>query len=271
MKASRRRLDTELVRRGLVTSRDRAREAVASGQVTVNGAVAQKAARLVLPGDALEISGPPTRYVSRGGEKLEGALAAFDLDMAGLRCCDVGASTGGFTDCLLQRGAAEVVAIDVGRAQMHERLINDHRVSLYERTDIRDVDPSAIGAPFDLVTADVSFISLTSILDCLVRLVSSGAPVLVLVKPQFEVGRRLANKGRGVIRDPEQWRAALDRVLEAATTAGLAPQSAVPSALKGAQGNVEFFLHLQKGGEPSVVDSAQVVSQVNSQVVTPEE
>lgn len=271
MKGSRRRLDAELVRRGLVTSRDRAREAVASGQVTVNGAVAQKSARLVLPGDALELVGPPARYVSRGGEKLEGALAAFDLDVAGMRCCDVGSSTGGFTDCLLQRGAAEVVAIDVGRAQLHERLINDHRVSLYERTDIRDVDPSAIGAPFDLVTADVSFISLTSILDCLVRVVSSGAPVLVLVKPQFEVGRRLANKGRGVIRDPEQWRAALDRVLEAATTAGLAPQSAVPSALKGAQGNVEFFLHLQKGGEPSVVDSAQVVSQVNSQVVTPEE
>ncbi len=265
MKASRRRLDTELVRRGLVASRDRAREAVASGQVTVNGAVAQKAARLVLPGDALELVGPPARYVSRGGEKLEGALAAFGLDVAGLRCCDVGSSTGGFTDCLLQRGAAEVVAIDVGRAQMHERLAEDHRVALYERTDIRDVDPTAIGAPFDLVTADVSFISLTSILDCLVRLVSSGAPVLVLVKPQFEVGRRLANKGRGVIRDPEQWQAALDRVLEAANTAGLAPQAAIPSPLKGAQGNVEFFLHLERGGAALTVDSAHVVSHVVTQ------
>ena len=261
MKASRRRLDTELVRRGLVASRDRAREAVASGQVTVNGAVAQKAARLVLPGDALELVGPPARYVSRGGEKLEGALAAFGLDVAGLRCCDVGSSTGGFTDCLLQRGAAEVVAIDVGRAQMHERLAEDHRVTLYERTDIRDVDPTAIGAPFDLVTADVSFISLTSILDCLVRLVSSGAPVVVLVKPQFEVGRQEASRGRGVIRDPELWRAALDRVLEAATTACLAPQAAIPSPLKGAQGNTEFFLHLERGGAASSVDSAQVVAQ----------
>ncbi len=261
MKGSRRRLDTELVRRGLVASRDRAREAVAFGQVTVNGAVAQKAARLVLPGDALELVGPSARYVSRGGGKLEGALAAFDLDVAGMRCCDVGSSTGGFTDCLLQRGAAEVVAIDVGRAQMHERLTNDHRVSLYGRTDIRDVDPTAVGAPFDMVTADVSFISLTSIMACLAELAAAGAPVVVLVKPQFEVGRHEASRGRGVIRDSELWQAALDRVLEAATTAGVAPQSAIPSPLKGAQGNVEFFLHLERGGAASSVDSAQVVAQ----------
>ncbi|WP_420619627.1 TlyA family RNA methyltransferase [Candidatus Poriferisocius sp.] len=261
MKASRRRLDTELVRRGLVASRDRAREAVASGQVTVNGAVAQKAARLVLPGDALELSSPPARFVSRGGEKLEDALTAFGLDVTGLRCCDVGSSTGGFTDCLLQQGAAEVVAIDVGRAQLHERLAEDHRVTLYERTDIRNVDPSAIGAPFDLVTADVSFISLTSVMACLADLAAPRAPVVVLVKPQFEVGRQEASRGRGVIRDPEQWRAALDRVLEAATTAGLAPQAAIPSPLKGAQGNVEFFLHLERGGATSSVDSAQVVAQ----------
>lgn len=265
MKASRRRLDTELVRRGLVTSRDRAREAVAAGQVTVNGAVAQKAARLVLPGDALELAGPPARYVSRGGEKLEGALAAFDLDVTGMRCCDVGSSTGGFTDCLLQKGATAVVAIDVGRAQMHERLANDHRVSLYERTDIRDVDPTAIGAPFDLVTADVSFVSLTSIMACLTELAAQGAPVVVLVKPQFEVGRQEASRSRGVIRDPELWQAALDRVLEAATAVGLAPQTAIPSPLKGAQGNVEFFLHLQKGGIPLPVDSAHVVSHVVTQ------
>jgi 23S rRNA (cytidine1920-2'-O)/16S rRNA (cytidine1409-2'-O)-methyltransferase len=237
----------------------------------VNGAVAQKAARLVLPGDALELVGPPDRYVSRGGEKLEGALAAFELDVAGLRCCDVGSSTGGFTDCLLQRGAAEVVAIDVGRAQMHERLANDRRVTLYERTDIREVDPTTIGAPFDLVTADVSFISLTSVMECLAELAAPEAPVVVLVKPQFEVGRQEVSRGRGVIRDPKLWRGALDRVLEAAAVADLAPQAAIPSALKGAQGNVEFFLHLERGGAASSVDSAQVVSQVNSQVVTPEE
>ena len=262
MKGQRRRLDTELVRRGLVPSRDRAREAVASGQVTVNGAVAQKAGRLVLPGDAVELAGPPARYVSRGGEKLEGALAAFDLDVAGSRCCDVGASTGGFTDCLLERGAASAVCIDVGRAQMHERLAADSRVTVYERTDVRAVDPESIGAPFDLVVADVSFISLTSVMDCLAELAAQGAPVMVLVKPQFEVGRQEASRGRGIIRDPEQWQVALDRVLEAATNAGLAPQAATPSPLKGAQGNVEFFLHLSKGGIPSFMDSADVVAQV---------
>ena len=251
-----------MVRRGLVPSRDRAREAVASGRVTVNGAVAQKAARLVLPGDAVELSGPPARYVSRGGEKLAGALDAFGLEVVGLRCCDVGASTGGFTDCLLERGAASVVAVDVGRAQMHERLVADSRVAVYERTDVRAVDPESIGAPFDLVAADVSFISLTSVMEPLAALAAPGAPVVVLVKPQFEVGRQQASKGRGVIRDPEQWQVALDRVLEAATSADLAPQAATPSPLKGTQGNVEFFLHLQRGGESSVLDSAQVVAQV---------
>ena len=261
MKGSRRRLDTELVRRGLVTSRDRAREAVASGRVTVNGAVAQKSARLVLPGDALELVGPPARYVSRGGEKLESALTAFGLDVTGLRCCDVGSSTGGFTDCLLQQGAAEVVAIDVGRAQMHERLAEDRRVILYERTDIRDVDPNAIGAPFDLVTADVSFISLTSVMACLADLAVPRAPVVVLVKPQFEVGRQEASRGRGVIREPKQWQAALDRVLTAATEFGIPAQEAAPSVLKGAQGNTEFFLHLERGGAAPSVDSAQVVAQ----------
>ncbi|MCY3577121.1 MAG: TlyA family RNA methyltransferase [bacterium] len=262
MNRSRRRLDSELVRRGMVTSRDRAREAVASGRVTVNGAVAHKAARLVLPGDALELVGPPARFVSRGGEKLEGALAAFGLDVAGWRCCDVGASTGGFTDCLLQRGAAEVVAVDVGRAQMHELLAADPRVTLYERTDVRDVDPAGLGGPFELVTADVSFISLTSVMGCLDGLAAPGGPVVVLVKPQFEVGRKEASRGRGVIRDPEQWQGALDRVLESAAAVGLAPQAAVPSPLRGTQGNVEFFLHMEKGGTPASVDSTRVVSQV---------
>ena len=189
-------------------------------------------------------------------------MVAFDLEVAGMRCCDVGASTGGFTDCLLQRSAAGVVAIDVGRAQMHERLADDSRVTLYERTDIRDVDPAAIGSPFDLVTADVSFISLTSVMECLAELAAPSAPVVVLVKPQFEVGRQEASRGRGVIHDPEQWQTALDRVLAAATAANLAPQAAAPSALKGAQGNVEFFLHLIKGGTPASVDSSQVVTQI---------
>jgi len=261
MKGSRRRLDAELVRRGLAASRDLAREAVASGQVTVNGAVAEKAARLVLPGDALELAGPSARYVSRGGEKLEGALAAFGVDVDGWRCCDVGASTGGFTDCLLQRGAAQVVAIDVGRAQMHERLSGDPRVALYERTDIRGVDPAGVGGPFDLVAADVSFISLSAVMAWLAELAAPGAPAVVLVKPQFEVGRQQASRGRGVIRDPALWQHAIDRVLDAAASAGLAPEAAVVSPLRGKEGNVEFFLHLKKGGTPALVDSSRVVAQ----------
>ena len=155
-----------------------------------------------------------------------------------------------------------MVAVDVGRAQMHERLAGDSRVTVHERTDIRDIDPTGIGAPFDLVTADVSFISLTSVMDCLAELVAPGSPVVALVKPQFEVGRKQASRGRGVIRDPGQWQAALDRVLDAATSTGLAPQAAAPSVLKGAQGNVEFFLHLAKNGTPALVDSSQVVTQV---------
>ncbi|WP_420637526.1 TlyA family RNA methyltransferase [Candidatus Poriferisocius sp.] len=258
---ARRRLDTELVRRGLATSRERAAEAVADGRVRVNGAVAQKPAHLVLPGDALEVAGPPARYVSRGGQKLEGALAAFDLAVTGRRCCDVGSSTGGFTDCLLQQGAAQVVAVDVGRDQMHERLAADARVTLYERADVRHVDPEAIGAPFDVVTADVSFISLTSVMAALAGLAAPGAPVVVLVKPQFEVGRRHAAKGRGVIRDPELWEAALHRVLDAAVATDLAPQAAVASPLQGAQGNVEFFLCLRKGGIPSPVRVSHLVAQ----------
>ncbi len=262
MSRPRRRLDAELVRRGLAPSRERAQAAVAAGQVMVNGAVAQRAARMVLPGDALELSGSPPRYVSRGGEKLAGAIAAFTLDVAGKRCCDVGSSTGGFTDCLLQSGATEVVGVDVGRAQMHERLAADSRVTLHERTNIRDVDPAGIGAPFDLVTADLSFISLVTVMPALVGLAGPSAPLVVLVKPQFEVGRREAGRGQGVIRDPELWRSALDQVIEAAELWGVPAQAAAPSVLRGARGNVEFFLLLERGGPASTVDSALVTAQV---------
>ncbi len=254
-----------MVRRGLVSSRDRAGEAVVAGRVMVNGTVVQRPARLVLAGDALVLMGPPPRYVGRGGEKLEGALAAFELDVAGRWCCDVGASTGGFTDCLVQSGAAGVVALDVGRAQIHERLAADPRVSVYERTDVRDVDPADIGAPFDLVTADVSFISLVTVMPALAGLAAPGAPLVVLVKPQFEVGRQEARRGQGVIRDPEQWRIALDRVLGAAVESGVAPQAAAQSVLMGAKGNVEFFVLLEKGGVASTVDVAKVVSVANDQ------
>ena len=166
----RQRLDAELVRRQLVASRADAARAIDDGRVLVNGAVADKAARLVHAGDAIELQGPPPRFVSRGGEKLDAALEAFAVDVAGLRVLDAGASTGGFTDCLLQRGAAQVVALDVGHGQLHPELRADPRVVVLERFHIRDATPATIGGVVDVVVADLSFISLTRVLDALVAL-----------------------------------------------------------------------------------------------------
>ena len=155
----RRRLDLELVRRGLVGSRSLAQALIAAGRVTVDGASADKAARLVDPAQAVVVVGPPARYVSRGGQKLEAALDRFGIAVEGCRAIDVGSSTGGFTDCLLHRGAASVVAVDVGRGQLHQRLRDDPRVDVHERTNVRGVDPGGLGGPFDLRVADLSFIS----------------------------------------------------------------------------------------------------------------
>ncbi len=264
--AARKRLDAELVRRELAPSREQAQRWIAERQVTVNGAIAHKAASMIAPSDAVEVLAPPPRFVGRGGEKMLGALEQFGLDPTGLRCIDVGSSTGGFTDCLLQEGAASVVAVDVGRAQLHDRLRRDDRVDVHEQTDIRSVDPQRIGAPFDLVVIDVSFIGLDQILDVIVSLLADDGGVIALVKPQFEAGRQEADKGRGIIRDPEVW----DRVLRENTTAAQGRSLPVLgvglSPIKGgagkADGNVEFFLHLGGRGieanalSPSHVDAA---------------
>ncbi|RMH83824.1 MAG: TlyA family RNA methyltransferase, partial [Actinomyces sp.] len=218
----RRRLDAELVRRALAPSRARARELIEQGRVTVAGAPATKAARLVDPGEPLVVSGPPPRFVSRGGEKLDAALEAFGVAVAGRRAIDVGSSTGGFTDCLLQRGAAEVVAIDVGRHQLHERLRVDPRVRLHERTNVRHVEADAIGGPASVVVADASFISLVTIAPHLVALTAPDGDLVVLVKPQFEAGRAEADRGRGVIRDPAVWARVLERVHAAFASQGAA-------------------------------------------------
>lgn len=241
MTPRRRRLDTELLRRGMAASRSEAQRLIAQRRVTVSGAPAAKASRLVDPSEALRVSGDPPRYVSRGGHKLEAALAGFDISAAGCRAIDVGASTGGFTDCLLQHGAAAVVAIDVGRNQLHERLRADPRVTSLERTDIRSVTADAIGGPAEIVVADVSFISLRLVAADLRRL--AAADIVVLVKPQFEAGRTEADRGRGVIRDPEVWRRALLGVCRAVVGAGAAIMGVMVSPLTGAEGNVEFLLH----------------------------
>lgn len=181
--------------------------------------------------------------MSRGGEKLHAALRRFDISLAGRRVLDAGASTGGFTDCALQDGAQSVVALDVGRGQLHERLHRDERVEVHDRTNIRRVDPAALGRPADVLVADLSFISLRLVGGDLLALVSPGGELIVLVKPQFEATRSEADAGRGVIADPAVWERVLREVMDALDRRGAAIMGAMTSPLRGADGNVEFFLH----------------------------
>lgn len=239
----RRRLDLELVRRGLAPSRSAAADLVASRLVLVGGAVATKPGRLVDPADALEVV-RPARHVGRGGRKLEAAIDGFGLDVSGRRAIDVGSSTGGFTDCLLQHGAAQVVAIDVGRGQLHERLRRDDRVEVYEGTTVRGLDPSRIGGRASLVVADLSFISIRAVLEDLFRLAEPGADLVILVKPQFEAGRAEASRGRGVIRDPAIHRRVLLEVVDEVIARGGAIMDVMPAPIRGAVGNLEYLVHV---------------------------
>jgi 23S rRNA (cytidine1920-2'-O)/16S rRNA (cytidine1409-2'-O)-methyltransferase len=230
------------VRRGLTTSREQARDAVLAGRVLVGGALADKPARLVAPDEPVELVGVPPRFVGRGGEKLDAALERFDVAVEGKRALDAGASTGGFTDCLLQWGASSVVAVDVGYGQLHERLRADPRVESHERSDIRAFRADE---RFELVVADLSFISLRTVASALVELAAPGADLVVLVKPQFEAGRAEASKGRGVIRDPEVRERAVAGVRSAMEEAGAAMMEVMESPLTGADGNVEFLVHFR--------------------------
>jgi 23S rRNA (cytidine1920-2'-O)/16S rRNA (cytidine1409-2'-O)-methyltransferase len=245
---ARRRLDLELLRRGLTESRQQARHLIDAGRVLVSNAPADKAGRLVAAGEPIRVLGPPARYVGRGGEKLAGALGRFDIDTEGARALDAGASTGGFTDALLQAGAASVVAVDVGRAQLHERLRADERVDVREQTDIRSVRPDDVGGAMDIVVADLSFISVRAVIEPLLGLTAPGGDLVLLVKPQFEAGRAEVSRGRGVIRDPEVWRRVLDEVLFAIGEAGGAIMDAMVSPLRGADGNAEFLVHVRRPG-----------------------
>ncbi len=209
----------------------------------VAGAPARKPARLVAAAEPIELLGPPPRFVSRGGEKLDAALETFGVDVAGRRALDAGASTGGFSDCLLQRGAASVTAVDVGYGQIHERLRADPRVRVLERTNVRHF---VADVAFDLVVADLSFISLVTVAPALLgENAAPGADVVVLVKPQFEAGRAEVSRGRGVVRDPAVWRRVLARVRVALEGREAAMMGAMVSPLTGADGNVEFLVHLR--------------------------
>lgn len=223
--------------------------------------MADKPARLVAPGEPIERLGPPPRFVGRGGEKLAAALEAFALEPTGRRAIDCGASTGGFTDALLQAGASTVVAIDVGHGQLHERLRDDSRVDNRERTSVRGLDPTTVGGPASLVVADLSFISLRVVLADLFALTAPGGDLVVLVKPQFEAGRQEASRGRGVISDPEIWARVLTEVRDAVDGQGAAIMGAMTSPLTGADGNVEFLLHVRApGGEHPLPGSDEVDS-----------
>jgi 23S rRNA (cytidine1920-2'-O)/16S rRNA (cytidine1409-2'-O)-methyltransferase len=260
----RRRLDAELVRRGLVPSREQAKAAIEAGRVVVAGAPAAKAARMVDAAEPVVILGDPPRFVSRGGEKLDAALDRFGLDVSGLRVLDAGSSTGGFTDCVLQRGAASVTAVDVGRGQLHERLRADPRVTTRERTDIRAFTTDA---PFPFVVGDLSFISLRSVAGALLGdNAAPGADVVVLVKPQFEAGRAEVSRGAGVIRDPAVWTTVLEQVSAALAGQGAAMMGAMVSPLRGADGNVEFLFHLRAHtlAGPTGIDVAALVDEASS-------
>ena len=251
------RVDRELVRRGLVRSREEALAAVAANRVQVDGAPVRKASTLVRADQRLIVGGPPPRFVSRGGEKLVHALDAFEplgVDPRGLRVLDAGMSTGGFTDCLLQAGATSVVGVDVGYGQVAEALRRDPRVTVLERTNVRGLDATAVGGPVDALVADLSFISLTTVLPALLPLVGDGWAV-VLVKPQFEVGREALGRD-GVVRDAAGWRHALERCAAAAAREGWHLAAVVPSPLRGPAGNVEFLALLRPG--PGEGDRAHV-------------
>lgn len=252
---TRRRLDAELVRRGLAASRAEAQEAVRKGLVLVGGSVAAKAATMVGEDQPLRLAGPARRFVSRGGDKLQAALERFTVDPRDANALDAGASTGGFTDCLLQAGAAHVVAVDVGYGQFDWALRSDERVTLLERTNIRGLRPDTLPYRPDLVVADLSFISLTVVLPALVGAAQPDATFVTLVKPQFEAGPKDVGSG-GVVREPSVWRRVLERVLTAFDAAGIPGSALMASPLPGPSGNIEFLLLAGSGhahrGAPDV-------------------
>lgn len=259
---SKARIDTVLAERGLFPSRSAAATAVRAGEVRVgeDGPIALRPSQLVEPEANLLVKAGP-RFVSRGGIKLDNALDALGIDAAGRDCLDVGASTGGFTDCLLQRGAARVVALDVAHGQIDARLRGDPRVAVIERRNARELAPGELPFPPELATVDVSFISLTKILPAVHRCLSPGGEVLAMVKPQFELAR--GRVGKGVVRDPADRREAVLSVALAARELGLSVRGFAPSGLPGPKGNLETFVWCGGAGE-AIVDLEATVQEVDA-------
>ena len=245
--ATRRRLDAELVRRGDAASRTQAQRLISDGLVTVGGTTATKPATMVDPADAIVVVEPSeASYASRAGHKLAGALDQLGLDVSGRFALDAGAAHGGFTDVLLRRGAAQVVAVDVAYGQLEWRLRQDPRVVALERTNVRTLTSDVIPEPPpDLVVADLSFISLSLVLPALVAVAADDADLALMVKPQFEAGRKAVGRG-GVVRDPDAWSSAVLAVIRTADSLGLGVAGVCVSPLPGPSGNIEFFVHLRR-------------------------
>lgn len=255
--AGRVRLDVLLCRRGLFPSRERAQAAILAGRVAVAGRTEHKAGRLVPEDAEVTIRGEDMPYVGRGGLKLARALDAFGIDPSGLVALDIGASTGGFTDCLLQRGAKRVYAVDVGYGQLAWKLRQDPRVVVLERTNARALGREQVPEAVDIATIDVSFISLEKVLPAVSRLLAPGGVIVALVKPQFEAGPAQVGKG-GVVRDPAVHREVLRRVCRAAGAMGLEAADLVPSPIRGDEGNAEFLLLLRPSPDPRPVPDERI-------------
>lgn len=243
----------ELIRRGLACDQIEAADLVYSGVVQVGGSVASNPARMVLPSDAICISSPKEQFVSRGGTKLEHALDEFSLDPSGRVCLDAGASTGGFTDCLLQRGARLVYAIDVGKGQLHPRVCEDARVVVMDGLNVRHLTPAQLSFPPSMVVADLSFIGLRQVCGALVDVTAYESDFVFLVKPQFEARRRQVEPG-GVVRDPEVHTEVLERVISDIGKYGLRLNALVASPITGRAGNIEFFGHWVPQGNANVAN-----------------
>ena len=244
MSKARLRLDAWLVKQGIATDVAHAKTLVDQGLILVNGSIALTDNRMIANSDSVLLS-TPARFVSRGGDKLEAALLSFGVELDGKRVLDVGASTGGFTDCVLQRGAGEVMSLDVGKSQLHDRLVRDPRVKVLDSTNARTITSAQVGH-FDVVVADLSFISLRQVATALCEVLRPHGDMILLVKPQFEAEKSEVDKGAGVIRDVEIHQRTIAQVVGAFNSQGMKQSGLIESPLRGADGNTEFLLHLRR-------------------------
>ncbi|MEO2069142.1 MAG: TlyA family RNA methyltransferase [Desulfurobacteriaceae bacterium] len=259
------RLDKLLVSKGLVKSRERAKALIMAGKVLVNGQVVDKAGASVSPDAIIEIKGDDIPYVSRGGLKLETAIKEFNLDVKDFVCLDIGASTGGFTDCLLQHGAKKVYAVDVGRGQLDWKLRNDERVISIEQFNARYLTEEEVPEKVDLVVIDVSFISLTKILPVAKKFLKENGKIVALIKPQFELTKKEVDKGKGVVKDPELHRKAILKILDFAREIELYPENLTLSKPRGPKGNKEFLVLLSQNKEDDRVGEDKVWEEIGKE------